>query len=391
MKIALLTDGIYPFVIGGMQKHSFYLCKFLVKQGVEVDLFHCVPHGSKLPEHEDVLKAMELEPDAPLKSVCIHFPRPDWLPGHYLKESYHYSAKLFELIQKDLDSYDFIYTKGFAGWRLIDEKKRKKISTPPVSVKFHGYEMYQPPASFKARFQHMILRGPVAFNNKNADYVFSYGGKITPIIQQLGVPEQKIVEIPTGIEANWCIKTPISLEKNTRSFVFLGRYERRKGVEELNEVLQKLIGELDFEVHFIGPIPPSKKIQSECIHYHGKVMEKDAIQQIMSGCDVMLTPSHSEGMPNVIMEGMARGLAIIATDVGAVPLQVDDTNGWRIPPADTQALEQAIRSAISMSAEGLMVKRKASIQRIQDGFTWEIIARRTRESIEQIIQHPSAT
>ncbi|MFO0434814.1 MAG: hypothetical protein ACK5ZT_06175, partial [Sphingobacteriaceae bacterium] len=40
MKIALITDGIWPYVMGGMQKHSFYLCKYLAKNKINVDLIH---------------------------------------------------------------------------------------------------------------------------------------------------------------------------------------------------------------------------------------------------------------------------------------------------------------------------------------------------------------
>ena len=40
MRVALITDGIYPYVIGGMQKHSFYIAKYLAKNRVYVDLFH---------------------------------------------------------------------------------------------------------------------------------------------------------------------------------------------------------------------------------------------------------------------------------------------------------------------------------------------------------------
>jgi hypothetical protein len=42
MKILLLTDGIFPFVMGGMQKHSYYLAKYLDKEVVDVTLAHCV-------------------------------------------------------------------------------------------------------------------------------------------------------------------------------------------------------------------------------------------------------------------------------------------------------------------------------------------------------------
>ncbi len=40
MKVALVTDGIWPYVMGGMQKHSYYLCKYLAKKKIDVDLYH---------------------------------------------------------------------------------------------------------------------------------------------------------------------------------------------------------------------------------------------------------------------------------------------------------------------------------------------------------------
>ena len=52
-----------------------------------------------------------------------------------------------------------------------------------------------------------------------------------------------------------------------------------------------------------------------------------------------MCPSYSEGMPNVIMEAMSRGLAIIATDVGAVSKLVDEENGWLINPRGLEKLK----------------------------------------------------
>ena len=49
MKIAFLSDGIYPFVVGGMQKHSFCLAKELVILGNQVDLFHSINFGKNIP------------------------------------------------------------------------------------------------------------------------------------------------------------------------------------------------------------------------------------------------------------------------------------------------------------------------------------------------------
>lgn len=381
VKLALLTDGVYPFVIGGMQKHSYYLARFLAGRGVDVTLVHCVPYGKTLPTEQEVRGKMELEGCSNFRSICLHFPQPGNLPGHYLKESYLYSIKVNAALG-DLNAFDFIYIKGFAGWDIL-RRKKKGQAMPPVGVKFHGYEMFQRAPSFKLKLQHWMLRKPTVYNNINADVVFSYGGYITPLVQGIGVPLDRIVEIPTGIEASW-VRDSIPASGTRRKFLFIGRFERRKGVEELNEVLNQLASRDDFEFHFVGPIPPTRYIKSKAITYHGKVMEKQALQKIVDDCEVLVTPSHSEGMPNVIMEGMARGLAVIATDVGAVPAQVDNTNGWRLPPGNAVSLKEAMVAAIELSPSDLDQKRHASRQRVLDEFTWEAVSARTETALVQL-------
>ena len=54
MKIALISDGIYPYVIGGMQKHSSSIGVELVKLGYSVDLCHFVLKGSSIPTTDEV-------------------------------------------------------------------------------------------------------------------------------------------------------------------------------------------------------------------------------------------------------------------------------------------------------------------------------------------------
>ena len=54
MKVALITDGINPYVIGGMQKHSTYLAKHLVQNGVKLDLFHFVNSEDEIPTEKEV-------------------------------------------------------------------------------------------------------------------------------------------------------------------------------------------------------------------------------------------------------------------------------------------------------------------------------------------------
>ena len=94
-------------------------------------------------------------------------------------------------------------------------------------------------------------------------------------------------------------------------------------MEELNFVLKDLPNPAPVEFHFIGPIPVDKQIDNRSFHYHGGISEADMIRNELLKSDVLVCPSLSEGMPNSIMEGMACGNAIIATDVGASSLLVD--------------------------------------------------------------------
>jgi glycosyltransferase involved in cell wall biosynthesis len=94
-------------------------------------------------------------------------------------------------------------------------------------------------------------------------------------------------------------------------------------------------------------------------------------------------------MPNVILEGMSRGLAVIATDVGAVPAMVDSRNGWLIKPMNKAELINALREAMHLPAELLQQKQLASIQRVQSEFTWEEISARTEAAISHLVAKQS--
>jgi glycosyltransferase involved in cell wall biosynthesis len=340
MKIALLTDGIYPYVIGGMQKHSFNLAKYFARNKVFVDLYHTNQSEFDISK----LEFFSSEEKQFIKSFVIDFPSFGDFPGHYIRESFEYSRRIFKLFSKNSD-VDFVYAKGFTAWKLLDEK-RKGFNCAPIGVNFHGYEMFQQPASFKSWLEQvLLLRKPVMFNIQNSDYVFSYGGRISEIILKLGIPKDKIIESPAGIESDWMV-SEIRKSSQLRKFIFVGRYERRKGIEELTGVLRQLASESNFEFYFVGDIPNNRRINLPQIKYVGKIDNSDSLKSILKSCDVLVCPSYSEGMPNVILEAMASGLAVIATDVGAINKLVSKENGWLIKAGSKEELKYTIVEAI---------------------------------------------
>lgn len=379
MKVALLTDGVSPIVTGGMQKHSFYLAKYLAINKINVDIYHCTL-GKKEPQ----LKSLFTEEEwAYIEEIKVGFPTKGFLPFQYIRNSYAYSLSLLEAF-KQREPVDFIYAQGFTAYAFFKEKKKGNIQAP-IGVNFHGLEMFQLAEGWKSKLTQYLFKGPVKYNIQHADYVYSLGGKLTGILNQFCKKEQ-VVEIPIGLDPEWVRKDSVQ-PRNTAGvtrFVFIGRYERRKGIEELNQVLSTL-DDPNIQVDFIGPIPPSKKIKSARYVYHGLIKGEKAIQEILDQADVLLCPSLAEGMPTVILEAMARGLAVIATDVGAVAVEVDDSNGWLIEAGNTVPLNQAIAEAITLDDESLMTKKQNSLKRIQEMFLWPRTIEKTLAHIEEAL------
>jgi len=374
VKIALISDGIYPYVIGGMQKHSSSIGVELVKLGYSVDLYHFVLKGNSIPTTDEVNRFHFNSTNGFNKTYCLYFPTSIRFPGHYLWNSYRYSKSVFEIIIKNNASYDLIYSKGFSSWRLLQKRKELRIK-PKIGVMFHGYEMYQYAPSLKIKFQHIMLRQFVKKINQKADYVYSYGGKITEIILDLNVDKNKILEIPSAINKSWLYDKKLNISKSIK-FLFVGRFERRKGIEEINKAILNLpINNLNIEFHFVGSIPAKNQIKSNDfkIIYYGEIIDEESKKKIYDKCDILMCPSYSEGMPNVILEAMSRGLAIMATDVGAVRLLVSKENGILLNNSNEILIRKAICKITLMDKKLILNMKENSIKIIKENFLWQNI------------------
>jgi glycosyltransferase involved in cell wall biosynthesis len=367
--------------MGGMQRHSSNVVKYLLQRGHDVTLVHAVPAKSKsIPTEEEVVESLGIVAGARFRSIAMRFPDAGWLPGHYIKESYQLSRMMYDRLKDEWKDFDFIYAKGFCAWHLLHVKS-KGTPLPPIGVKFHGYEMFQKDADLKSKIQSWMLRGPVRWNNNRADVVFSYGGHITDIIRSIGVKRDRIEEVSGAIDASWLRKDPRKIVSTKRRFLFIGRNERRKGIEELQRAISQLLTIHDFEFHFIGPIPNSIRLKNSSVIYHGSISETEKIISLIDQCDVLVVPSYSEGMPNVILEGMARGLAIVASDVGAVNIEVDSTCGWLIEPGDKQQLIDAMTKAIRIEESELTKMQEAARSKISSHFLWPDVAVKLEEAL----------
>ncbi|MCG8578075.1 MAG: glycosyltransferase family 4 protein [Flavobacteriales bacterium] len=380
MRILFLTDGVHPFQLGGMQKHSLILCDLLLKKGLSIDVVHPGGKGYSAEKFKEQFTETEK-----LKEIQIDFPKTDPFPGHYIRENKAYSKSIYQAVREEMGSYDLIYAQGFTAWHFLKMKVAGEISLP-IFVNFHGFEMYQKPPSLRVKAEYVLFKKTVKWMVNEADYVYSFGGQINRIIQNLGVAKDRIISQSNGIKADW-IRSEVSSIGEERKFVFVGRNERRKGIEELNKALEVLLEDKSkrFNVQFVGPIPTEVQLKDDRIHYHGEIRDAEKIKAILDESDCLLCPSHSEGMPTVILEAMARGLAIMGTDVGAVSRMID-ANGILLPTPEPKLIQSAIEKIIQLNSTQLEDYKKQSLRLVKEQFIWEVIAQQKINDFKEALK-----
>lgn len=166
---------------------------------------------------------------------------------------------------------------------------------------------------------------------------------------------------PTLDSLNASVKTPVFLLPNyskaparlssapreSDRVLFIGSVTKMKGVEDLLEAWASL--ESSWSLDIVGLSDPmylrSLKEQfgtSRRVQFYGEA-DSSEVETFYLNAALLVLPSHTEGFPNVVVEAMAHGLPIIATDVGALPEMLSAGAGVIVPPRDPDQLRNALR------------------------------------------------
>lgn len=130
--------------------------------------------------------------------------------------------------------------------------------------------------------------------------------------------------------------------------VFVGRLSRQKGVDVLLTAWRDVVRRLgDARLEVVGDGPERAAAEATAprgVQFHGR---QDDVRPWLAAADVVVLPSRWEGMPLVVLEAMACGRSVVATDVAGVGEAIGEGAGGIVPPEDPPALAQALVERLS--------------------------------------------
>jgi glycosyltransferase involved in cell wall biosynthesis len=198
--------------------------------------------------------------------------------------------------------------------------------------------------------------------------------------------DQQIQVIPNGVDTNALKPDRICLNDPPR-VVFAGRFMPQKNPLQVVHTLNEL-RDLPWQCVMIGDGPLLEDVKRavaemdlrERFQFPGWLQGAEVLRWFDQS-DILFMPSLSEGLPVVGVEALAKGLAIVASQVGGfVDIVEHETNGYLIEQADARAFSSALQKLLS-DKRRLLSFRHASLERARRFDINQIV-----EQYEQIFQ-----
>lgn len=204
-------------------------------------------------------------------------------------------------------------------------------------------------------------RRVIAATLRRADVVLTHGRHLRDAAVALGADAERTIAFYRGVEPTRFTpgsrveaRLRLGLAPEARHLLSVGNLVPVKGFDVLIAALaQPLLADLDWRWTHVGEGAelPALHRQVEEAGIGGRVrfagrQPHDRLVDWYRAADLQVLPSRSEGVPNVLLEGMACGLPFVASAVGGVPEIAPDPS-WCVPSEDPVALATALRTALA--------------------------------------------
>jgi glycosyltransferase involved in cell wall biosynthesis len=173
-----------------------------------------------------------------------------------------------------------------------------------------------------------------------------------------------------------------------------GRLSPEKGFDVLIDAAERVLRtekSVGFVIFGDGPCKAKLTRQITSLGLAGSVVLggfRADLDRFLPHFDLLALPSHTEGLPNIVLEAFAAGVPVVATAVGGTPEVVEDEiNGYLVPPNNPETLAERICDAIS-SEEQLHDMGANGRQRVLDRYAFATQAKHYCDLLARLMSRP---
>jgi glycosyltransferase involved in cell wall biosynthesis len=273
----------------------------------------------------------------------------------------------------------FLYPEGYAALQI------GKALSVPVAAMAIGSDVHSIGDWFSAMRTKAVLR--------EADFLFAVCDDLRKKAIAMGASPQKTRAILNGCDLSVFrpmdrleARHKLHIDPASEVVVYIGRMDLKKGLRELVEAMTSLHpGRPNLHAFLVGQGPDSPLIESaiQASNAAGYIhalpaCRFDDVAVWMTAADLVTLPSYMEGCPNAVLEALACGRPVVATNVGGIPEITSDDCGRLVAPRDSGALAQALASVLDRTwdAKAISARRSRS---------WDAVAAEMLETFESLI------
>ncbi|HVB56832.1 MAG TPA: glycosyltransferase [Candidatus Acidoferrales bacterium] len=240
----------------------------------------------------------------------------------------------------------FLYPAGFGAVAAAADLKI------PVIVGVLGSDLRN-----VSKFMRMVASRTM----RRASFVVTVSDELRKCAIELGIPPGKIRTIHNGCDSSIfkladraAARAELNIDSGVELVVFAGRLVPTKGLRELLQAVSILVpsrprlrmvcigdGVMEKELRQLASRPDLK----DHVEFVGN-RNPDEVARWLAASNVFCLPSYSEGCPNVVIEALACGRPVVASDVGGIPELMDSRCGILVPPRNTRQLADALAKAL---------------------------------------------
>jgi glycosyltransferase involved in cell wall biosynthesis len=276
-----------------------------------------------------------------------------------------FAVRLARHVRKDPERYSVVNFHAPVGFVYgVSRKLFPSRGTAPYVMTLHGLEERRIHVmsreakkgrawhfSFSNRLWHRLYHRPrYYFSIKTADRAHCYSRDVSTLLQlKYNLDSENVAYIPNGVEDRFFIQRDYPQRKPIR-MLYAGTWLDQRGIFYLRDALNGMNAKFpDWMLTIAGSGVTAGVLKSffgqEVADkiYVSPVVPADQMPQLYREHDIFVFPSLMEGLPSVLLEAMASGMPAITTETcGMVDVIQDACNGLLVPPANAEALEEAI-------------------------------------------------